>query len=150
MPAEDRSQFPNVRNQLAWQPLKCLVYLISVVNDLQTRANHLHQVEQEEGHGVNLQQRHMEGEPALSVTLRDNAAVWIRQVKRESMWKMPVYVSYFVEIKYLERGVVLETGGSENIVNCDREARLWAGGWSWLDGPPWGGKRQRGICRKLD
>lgn len=75
MPGKDRSQFPNVKNQLPWQSLKCLVYLISVVNDLQTRANHLHQVEQKEGHSVNLQQRQMEGERTYSVTLRDNAAI---------------------------------------------------------------------------
>lgn len=89
MPGEDRSQFPNVKNQLSWQSLKCLVYLISVVNDLQTRANHLHQVEQEEGHSVNLRQQQMAGERALSVTLRDIVAIWVCCVASKNVTKGP-------------------------------------------------------------
>lgn len=53
----EAKQRPDPLNWSHWEPLLCLVYLICVVNDLQTRADHLHQVQQEQRNSINLQQR---------------------------------------------------------------------------------------------
>lgn len=50
-------QCPNPLNWSHWEPLQRLFYLIGVVNDLQTRADHLHQVQQEQRNTINLQQQ---------------------------------------------------------------------------------------------
>lgn len=49
-------QRPNPLNWSHWELPQRLVYLIGVVNDLQTRADHLHQVQQEQRNGINLEQ----------------------------------------------------------------------------------------------